>query len=1317
MGKGRSKRQRAQVRAARDPHVATLDELIEMIRQVNPSDRDLPAAEMARRYAQKSALQNVLIARFGEALEASFEDEGRVVLLRERASPRSAGHAPVEALDAEARRWLRAQADAQELARGTTVAETPAASRAGAAPEGGRASGRASDPERETLAAVPGEPDGDALPKDPVAVLALGQQALGAYDYPLAQRCFAAALLRSRGQLEPALLLLELLVDHLAAYDEAYALETQLSSETKRDARVRLLLALAAAQLGEADAALAYVAGSDDARAAEVFLLLATHALRSHESSALGDAGDDQQDDAIAGYLRQAQAVVAYDPRFDELAAALEARRAARRQPREAALRAYAEHGDREETERRARALLERWPDSVIARRLLSQLARERQAAQVAALDAQLGEALRRGGQHRAAELAGRLLELDPGHQLAAQTLARSEAERAARAEGAQVTAVQNLLQGDDQTAALSAYVALSAPLRERVRKENETPELRWLEQLDTSTTARARRAVAGAIALRSAQRALAEGDAARAVSLLAPKRKLLAAFDEARTLHDRACEQVERERAHEAEAALEALATALDGGDLPAAQQALAAATQPGLAAAHRRRLGELSQDLARQQATHALTERYREALQAQQHLVARASLEALIARAHDNGLERARWQLELETLRARTIAAWRVQVHQAPALEALMPDERFGARSGGPVWVRPGGRSLLLIDVLARWLFIRPVDLETGRVTCVVSMQLPDPMSKPEEAMVDRAGLWLEGSDGAQLTIDPDRWEPETWWDLTSHFGTSEIVEHSALLPNSRYVWLTSSRRDPFSEVTRVYDLDRQRVCRELAGGLFTRVLGLSLMIETGQEGRVYDARGVAVRPDFELPEATLDCIAMHPSGTGIVAAPAEAEEEEDLRRLFVALPEGSGRVRLDGGEDLVVRALASATDVGLTFAIVHEEERGSALIALRPRPKAQLELVYRLAVPPGTLLASDADATTVVAIARGSSRLQIARLTATPPAIRALDPAAERADRQGLPTLSDFWHCGLNDGPLAARKMALKGLLADVSRSALPGWVKRYRDEHAADPPALLALAGALRYRRYADDAGVILRQWTWDRHPDDPLVRLDHARARAEAGDWPAVRQQLASIDPTPWEGDAQHGCHLLGLAYFQAGDVEAAVASWLTGMRHEGTCELGALLELAAVFRTRTDIEQVQAHRARLDALRDPPPTLGLAARLAKAILAADRALAAGAAERAIALLDRHDLRAAAEQQHAARLAAAYLARAPAEPARELDKAVALARFCHFRGRDHYVRQLPLPSATWDEARLAQLEQQARAWLETCVLGLPPSPVG
>lgn len=333
-------------------------DLIELIRATNPTGLALKAKDTARRYAQKSRLQSLLIDQFAEDLEVALDPhEPGVVGLRYRPLDMHACHVPLEALDDDARSWVQGELDRKAF----DEAHPPAAP---------TLAKRGDDAARRAAVDVDKGPH-QAVELSAAERIGLGRKAVDAYDYELARTHLTRALTLSSGDLEAALPLLALLVDRLAADDEALALEAQLSPAARRHHEARLLLGLAAARAGQRERTIALLDGHRSARSAEPFLVLARAAITAGDVEAGGlDLATARERDPIHPQLR-------------DLEGALAVLRAQERSPLEAALTELVESGRIDDAEPRARALLARFPDSEVGRRVLRIVDERRREAQI----------------------------------------------------------------------------------------------------------------------------------------------------------------------------------------------------------------------------------------------------------------------------------------------------------------------------------------------------------------------------------------------------------------------------------------------------------------------------------------------------------------------------------------------------------------------------------------------------------------------------------------------------------------------------------------------------------------------------------------------------------------------------------------------------------------------------------------------------------------------------------------------------------------------------------------------------------------------
>lgn len=378
-------------------------ELVASIHAVNPTGLDLPPAVERRRYALKSRLQSRLILEFFPDLELEAVSPG-IIGLRYRPQHRDACHAVLSELTLDARSKVQFRLDTH-------------------------------DP-----GAPPPRSSSTRSPRQTLTLLDEGRKALSEYDYEGARRSFEVALEGNYEDEAPALALLELLVDHLAAWDEALAVEARLD-ERQLTPPVRTLLALAAAEAGAASECERLARELESPRLASAFCTLARQAL---ERSDFGEA---------ARLVGEASAFDASAPEIVALEAELARRKAAQREPAERALQSLLASGNEAEVERQAQLLLDRWPESAPARKVLRDLESKRRSARIAQLERQAQAALDVGDDATARARWAEALQL--GATGLEGKLASASARLEQRARAQRLEAITNALHAEWSEASL----------------------------------------------------------------------------------------------------------------------------------------------------------------------------------------------------------------------------------------------------------------------------------------------------------------------------------------------------------------------------------------------------------------------------------------------------------------------------------------------------------------------------------------------------------------------------------------------------------------------------------------------------------------------------------------------------------------------------------------------------------------------------------------------------------------------------------------------------------------------------------------------
>ena len=361
----------------------------------------------------------------------------------------------------------------------------------------------------------------------PVDWLARGGEAMEAYDYPQARNCFQRALRQDPASVQAARALVELLVDYLAADEDAVGLADTLSASTRQDETVRGCLALAAARTHRSDLALELLPPRGERRA-EVLAVLVRAALKA------GDL------DHAARWIVRLEEADRWHASLRGFQDRLQEARARQRQPAETALGAMVEAQDWEAVDAAARELVRRWPDSAPARRALAQVERHRRQQRVQELERKLSRELERQDLPRAERLLREWREAGGADRRLQQRVQALREQVEARERQQRVEDLQARFQRGERP--WLRYLSSPEETRQALRQRVPSRELGWLEELGAPLSgSRARDAVAAVRALSVARAELEAGDALAALAAVEPFERVLKGVADARALRQQA--------------------------------------------------------------------------------------------------------------------------------------------------------------------------------------------------------------------------------------------------------------------------------------------------------------------------------------------------------------------------------------------------------------------------------------------------------------------------------------------------------------------------------------------------------------------------------------------------------------------------------------------------------------------------------------------------------------------------------------------------------------------------------------------------------
>ena len=1220
-----------------------VEDLLRVLHEVNPTGHELPPPVAKRRYALKAQLQNLLVRDFkNELIVEVVPDQEGVVGLRYRPQDRDACHAVVAELDDDARSWVRLTLD---------LAEVDVLEPAGSAP--------ASAVKRPSRSS-------DAASAD---LLRAAQVALDEYDYELARRHLTSAFELSDGDVAESLALLGFLVDSIAAYRDALACESTLGPKAIKDGEVRALLAFAAANEGTPEETRRLLLGAQGRRAADACLNLCRVALKA------GDVENANQ------WLELSKTFEARHSEAIALTDEIAAKRAASRRPQEAELELLASQGDDEATRRSAASLLDLWPDSSLARRILREVEERTRSNHAEAYRLAAEQAI--SSREFEAALSQFQLAIEQGATgLEPRVVIARAALEEARAV-ASITNVASRLQAGISAEALRKYAGLSKELRERIRVEVAAPELQWLEELVGSGSGHELTALITAV--------LALGEASRCTS---SPLEVLALLESHQELVIRA--RIGRELISQARAGRDGLHRQAAMVELSEARSALEACRYDEVirltdSIQARRLPEELKEDAlalgGRASTALAKVSRRREFTALMESKRFWDALEIARSSADDDSF----WELQRPALADQLQRVARLAVFDSttPAVAPELNKRSF--EEGATLTVEPSGQTAYLVSSFGLHVFIQEYRLSDGAVTRQVALRTPEVLDFCR-AVLDGTSLWVTGASGALVELSTETWRILRWRGSKGLVGEGDVVEHVVRVPATRFLWLSVRVKFSADEAVRIFDLERSRVHRELRGGFILSVVprpgGVAICLPgTKNDGRLLSDTGVL---EQTLPPNARDCV-VSPNGQGLVLARPEGDEDEDGGPIHLILLNRSGSVvatvEVPDSWSEGPLTLATSLAAGATY-ILYGNGSGSDSLAGYEFVGDEFKLLFRSPIPSETSLLQDAGSSHAVLVIPGDVAPTLTLLGREAPGCF----GADLADAAEVPFVVSREFCyGSADVDTAA---AVKEIKAKGTEAARRRGVDEYF-HRAESPEAVVQLSHALRSNDLLPEAALAL-EFASARFADDASVRLEAADVAAAENDWERVLERTERVDPQPLGERRSHFHHLRGKALYCLGRLTEACGEFeLASKVDDDPCQGAKWLPWL-----RALIEVERGHGV---------APVSRVERLLTAIQAADARLAESDGVGAQALLDRGLFWSVYERQVAARLAHSVLLQNSEMTC--FRKRLVLAAFLEERmtAFDRYRRSLPLGAMTWSEQKLEEIAEAARLWLKEPVV--------
>lgn len=972
-------------------------DLIELIHAVNPTGRSSSAADERRRYQLKSALQSLLVRTFAEDLVVTKE-AGGVIGVRHRYVGLDACHARLDDLEIDARSRVQLLLDL-----------------------GG-------DADEVDAPIVPAAPEDDP----DVGALALGRAALAEYDYDAARAHFEDAMASTDGGVAAGRALIGLLVEHLADYEGAMAVEEQLSPAALADSQLRAILALAAARIEDTSSALRLLDGLTGERAGDAWVAVAEVFVARRYSAELSRALE-----------RLAHCAPGHPAlrRLRDEAARLDVEE---RRPAEDDLLVLVEGGEEAAIEAAARELLRRWPTSAVAGQVLARLQAERRRSEAERFLASAKAAIADGRMDRATELCRKAGALGAETALLASRIGEARAaDRLARDEAA-VRATCELLAAEDPRRGLEAYLALDPDLRRRAQAASGDRLSSWLETAAAkSPSARPSALVDAVLAIDPASAALDAGDDLAALSILEPHADVVASVSRARELMAAARRNLAARRRISAAAALVEAQAALERGNLDECARSCAVIDRRELEPDVRPALDQVVSRLRARSGIRRRCERVDALVEAGDLVAARTELADAIKSSVAEGQSIERLEARRNDLTAALRSAWHLRADATPRpLDEHDPVGELLGRlpyaESAATWLVADGREIVLATASGPHVFLARVSVDDRRVVARNYLRAPASLGGIISATADGDAFWLFGEAGWVLQLDWRTGEPLRWGSLAPHLRSDETIENAFLLPKSDHVWVDVYQPGQGERGHRVVEVHGWRLRRELPASRYLHPLvsgDSSCVVGTDDDdGAVlYTERGTIAEHVIACAGMRVTTIVRDPTGALVALTTPELDEGSPIDLLRIVGGRAVQRSPLPDSDIDRSHRCAVSRRTGLLFVHHFVDDDESRLVAC-VGDEDGFRTVYAATAPAHVVLAQDAAGEVIVILWDTSGGIELSELGPEPPAF---GRPSDVGGLYALPALADYFTCHPHETEAEARGADVLGAANEAAR----------------------------------------------------------------------------------------------------------------------------------------------------------------------------------------------------------------------------------------------------------------------------------------
>ena len=1262
-------------------------ELIRMIHRVNPTGEEVSPEEASQRYQLKAKLQSLLIRLYNHQLrvEQTNANQPQLIGLRLLHFGEDACHAFMQELDEDARSWVQRQIDDdnfddESVSSVNTSATFLSSWQDLSANDGGTTNLTSSE-----------------------ELVVLGREALEEYDYEKCELYYRQAFMRSPSNVELALLLIDLWIDHLAAYEKALAFAEKLSKQMIKNKNVRIRLGLACARIKRIDSSLDWIDMILEPAAAEIYYLAVQSFIEDHDAPRALDA---------LALLKSCQSIE-FAAKILHLENGIKALHVKTLAPLEEEMNQAWQSGAFEKASQLAKELLSSLPDNKSARKVLHEFKELEKNRDIARWLQFADEAKDRNDLVAEADMLGRAVATGHISDTLIQRLKKVKQEIRRRREEKEIENVITSVNKGDFKKALLSYMELNSSQREQLRNSLGLPHFLWIDQaLEAELSLKPEIFAEAVIAIGESQAALERGaDPQHVIDQVQLYSKTLHYIP---LMHDilRQAEMLlkTQERSKNQEL-LKQAQKALANNDIELTRELLEKIKVKRLEHNDKNLYDNISGLFNKLAEIQTLSQIFAEHLNSNDHIAARDIAGRLATLTQ--GEESAAWREKIGCSSARIKAEWHlttVDIASLPRCYNLLDlKDIYDHRQ---ICLLPDGRHLLLATGHSHWIFLRIFCLEDREFKKGFILRSPKAI---DHLNITPSGniIWIAGEIGYLIAVSLDPFDIVFEKDFSKFIGDSWDCEDEWIFPRNRYLWLHKGGiKENREMIIEIIDIDQRRKNR------YIECTGFPIIINCGGEFRIamssYNTKSVRIYSESGklIDTYTLETsivfheAALHPNGVDIVFMPfedaisdssgEESKNGEDFLLTLEVRPDAKKKnkpIEIPDTNGEAMHSLFTSMEAGIIYTYFenHSKSNGRYNLAAWKPSEQGLTMLYRVPAPRNFIYATDEFSKRIAAIEISNTRLKAVILDEHPPEF---DLDLYRSDPDmDIPPFNPPWSCSSPTGPLKAISLAL---VAKMQFSP-PKDVYRTMDEmkETAGADEIAAFADALAVMNYYEQSHD-LESWMKETYPDYYIVQIKLAEDALKEADWQGVITIITGIDfeGNSDDGSRRHSCHLLGMAYFAMGDVKKALNTWKNGLKYEnGKCDLRPYIEYA-------DLSLLSPNE------REKRKAGSSIAKMLNLFDTIDDFMAKGEWDAITTLIETDYHMERSDEQILARLAQAYLnINYEAGAVRRFGKIISLVNYCNRFNKSHKSHFcLPPCIETWSNERLNDVFVQAEHWL-------------